>query len=632
MLHEDSSSTCSYTEQICILLDPLVQKQWETVNDLSQNLHLAIDLAKQQQRVAAHNQVAIFGGIHLLARFLAKIYHQSSSSTSKSSSSLSILDHLQQVCCLLRLFLQCCDSYAIAALEKIASDVLPTLLWILEDTHRQEAQTQAVSKTTDEDDVSGNNSSKLKSNCWAKSIIYRISRLDLALPRMTNGCSLVIFLQRFLHDQQGTNGQEREEKTTHTSYLLSLEAMRLLDGFARHEESKLFLMDMPGLADEVVRVSTTLNCTAMRDKNSNNRNGEKKKKSGSIMLGFFIIRFFRKLSWETRNKFRLAKTKGFVKLLLTCAHHECIEIRKEALGVFWMLSFDKASVQVLSAGGSTRRGDGAFRPLIEAAKTPELRNLALPALHRMVRRTSPHQRSKILMLSNDSITGTTTGDGGTPKEDISKLHTARLVESLCRSTCVNEPCHSSLMESLITMAASSSDTVRFWAAKAFHGQSVDEMNQFFLARTPTVLRHVVQLATDPVIRVRECAASVLLQLTSHKSNAKVLGFNDHLLEALLFNVRNYCSLRRGGVGDDDEGTTIVGPSKKQDAMPSPSAVAARLSVLGMLFLASRKASRTRIAKHHDCVSALAAFGVSQDTDVELKQAALHGVLMLVHLL
>mmetsp|Transcript_26358 Transcript_26358/g.55091 ORF Transcript_26358/g.55091 Transcript_26358/m.55091 type:complete len:424 (-) Transcript_26358:760-2031(-) len=423
--------------------------------------------------------------------------------------------------------------------------------------------------------------------------------------------------------------------------------MRLLDGLARHEESKVFLMNVPGLVYDVVHAST-VKSTDMDDVSH----------SSCLGLDFPLIRFLRKITWDTRNKLKATKTKGFVDLLLKCSKHAHMGIRKESLGVFWMLSFDAASVQVLVDYPSSR--DAAVQTLAVAAGVPELRTLALQALHRIIRRngSAPRKRTKKFLLSSDSLTRSAARGGGVmdgacledtcaANSPASEVHKARLIESLCRFTSVNETCHPTLIEALSTMAESSSDSIRFWAAKSFHGQSLNKMNQFFLARTPGVLQYVVQLARDPVARVRERATSVLLQLTSERSNAKVLGLNYHLLEALLSNARSnpkdslphrerrvdygYEDFGYDNDDDNESGPSYHGCDEEEKPSVSSSR-AARLSVQGILSLASQEVAKERIAKHHDCVSTLATFGVSDDGDIELKQAALHGVIMLVHLL
>ncbi|KAL7556751.1 hypothetical protein ACA910_008087 [Epithemia clementina (nom. ined.)] len=534
--------------------------------------------------------MAKLGAIELLSRFLVKSYQQ--------RPVVLPFSEIQKVCLLLLLFLQCSDSFAMRALEKVAHDLITTLLWIIVDSHhKRQAQNIPFNGHTE------------RPNEWARSVVHRICRLKLDLSRIGKGALLVKLLQRILRECHQRSTYKQQAGKHVDQYLLSEEAMRLLDGLARHEENRRLLMDMSGLAHDVVQTATV--CS-------------KGQKDCCVTLDFLVIRLFRKLSWDTRNKFRLTKTPGFVKLLLTCSLHPCLAIRKEALGIFWMLSFDTASVQCLA--GTTR--DAALQALVKAAKVPELCGLALPSLHRMVRRKAPEHKSKILMLlSNDSITRTGgvgnhgIGQDGSHSNNIqTEIHAARLVESLCRSTSVNEPCHPNLMDALTTMAVSSSDAVRFWAAKAFHGQSVDKLNQFFLARTPAVLRSVVQLSKDPVGRVRERATSVLLQLTSQRTNAKLLGYNYELLEALLYNARH-------GAGS---ASSISSHHDKKAA--TPPVTAARLSIQGILSLASQEASRERIAKHHACVSTLASYGVSNDGDVELRKAALHGVIMLAHLL
>ena len=531
----------SYLQELTVVLEAVVKAEGEALDRL---LDLVLGIVEHED-VECHNHAASSGALELLCHLLKKSYFNGSVSHHQA----------HKLCLIVNIILRCSDECAASCLEKLLCDLLSCAFWILADYPMEQIENPTDSQRKD----------------GAKAIIYRVSKLDISLLNVIEGKRLVRFLQQIIRDDQQANRP------------LACEAMRALDGLARHESSKVFLVDMPGLLYDIVNASTI-------------------DTDGCVPLDFFLIRFLRKITWDTRNKFKATKTEGFVELLLKCAKHQQMDIRKEALGVFWMLSFDAASVQILSEYPK----DAAVQTLADAAEVPELRMLALQGLHRIVRRTSPRRKTRKLLLSNDALARI----GCNADNSTSEVHQARLIETLCRFISVNESCHSKIIDALAIMTESASESLRFWAAKSFHGQALNKSNQFFLARSPTVLRDVLSLANDPIAKVREKATSVLLQLTSERSNAKILGLNYNLLETLLSNAR----------------------SPQQNSAHYESEQTARLSIQGILSLASQEVSKERIAKHHACVSTLASFGVSEDVDVELKSAALHGVIMLVHLL
>jgi hypothetical protein len=141
------------------------------------------------------------------------------------------------------------------------------------------------------------------------------------------------------------------------------------------------------------------------------------------------------------------------------------------------------------------------------------------------------------------------------------------------------------------------------AAKSFFHQSSTATNRFLLARTPNVMKVVIILAGDAAsASVRAIASEALLKLGS---NHKRLAHDSQLLRTLVENVA------------------------QMDLRNEWLAQAARCSVQTILALAGHPAARERIAKQLGLLAILSKYAISCETDVELKKAALQGVIVLV---
>jgi hypothetical protein len=120
-------------------------------------------------------------------------------------------------------------------------------------------------------------------------------------------------------------------------------------------------------------------------------------------------------------------------------------------------------------------------------------------------------------------------------------------------------------------------------------------------RTPVVAKVLSNLLVDYNPTVKASAIAAVLNLASNPINLRVLAKKGALLEALA--------------------TTVAGRGRVDD-------IARRQAVLAFLFLANHNKSKKIVAKQHNVVASLSKYGVSEDDDRELKNAALHGVIWL----
>lgn len=156
------------------------------------------------------------------------------------------------------------------------------------------------------------------------------------------------------------------------------------------------------------------------------------------------------------------------------------------------------------------------------------------------------------------------------------------------------------------MARCNRRVVLQWTAKAFLDQSALSSSNFYITRDPEALDALAQLTTCCYSDVKTCALEAVVNLTNDALNAKKLALNTRLLQALVSSIENH--------------------------MDSDDAFVRRHAVRAILSLASHRSSTRRLAKQFGLVSSLSRYGISQDNDVELKRAALHGVLLLAPLL
>lgn len=165
--------------------------------------------------------------------------------------------------------------------------------------------------------------------------------------------------------------------------------------------------------------------------------------------------------------------------------------------------------------------------------------------------------------------------------------------------------HRELFEAIETMSFTKGRLVQLWTARALVEQSLLPGSSFFMVQTPNILSIFIRLAATKNTDVKAAVFEALANLAQEPENAKRISASTNILELLVRTVRE---------------------------RHAESEEASRQAVRAVLLMASNRSSTKRIAKHFGLVSCLSGYGTSSDKDYELKQAALHGVVVLAPLI
>jgi len=362
------------------------------------------------------------------------------------------------------------------------------------------------------------------------------------------------------------------------SMLISVEAMQILAGFTTHPESKRVAMEYPGLVDDVLAMVLEPHVV------------------DTMYLSVAI--FFRNLAWDSRNKTQLVDKKEFIKVLFLLWRLGDNVTRKEVMRTVWQLCSVETNKSAL-----IKYGNGAIlHALVWAANQEELRCESIETLLCLAGQGTAQrivQHTGIIQILASA--GTTVGDHRLI------VAAAQSLKRLATYITIGESCYQALLDALMSIAASTDANVRFWAAKAFVEQTKMSTNGFYVARMARVMQTITNLAQDASPSVKACAIEALLNLAADTANAKRLAMSAEVLRAFVANA----------TGDGD-----CEASNK----------AKRDSVQAILTLASHKSSKGRVAKQIGLVATLSKYGVSLDVDSELRNAALHGVIVLAPLM
>lgn len=163
--------------------------------------------------------------------------------------------------------------------------------------------------------------------------------------------------------------------------------------------------------------------------------------------------------------------------------------------------------------------------------------------------------------------------------------------------------HETLCDALVRMAKSPSFDVSLWTARAYIEQSLNPSNSFVMVRCESTIRGILCLAKSKHSRVRSSAVEAIANLSQEAANASRLSMHESVVQTLIESIN----------GDHKSGAS---ENERREA------------VRAILLIANHASASRRLAKHQGLIQALSRYGTSEDGDVELKQAALHGVLML----
>jgi hypothetical protein len=206
--------------------------------------------------------------------------------------------------------------------------------------------------------------------------------------------------------------------------------------------------------------------------------------------------------------------------------------------------------------------------------------------------------------SQEGLVDTMAALSTSPKEsDETAGLAAQCIKRLATYVQVKDKCHEELLRAIIQMSHCERKSVQLWGAKAFLGLSALSSNSFYIVRDQDAMESVAHLIQCPHREVKEPALEAVVNLSENRSSAKKLVSSNSLVAALVSTI--------------DERTDYDNEMLRRHA------------VRAILSLVSHRSSTKRIAKHLGLVAALSRYGIAaQDNDVELKRAALHGVILL----
>lgn len=400
---------------------------------------------------------------------------------------------------------------------------------------------------------------------YAERLLRRLSSVEVSIQAVANNQVILKLLLDTIESSQN-------DKNTATKHALSL-----LAGLALHKDSKAIVMKFPGLFKAVVDVAYSSTVVENR---------------------YQSVRVLSQLAWYVKNRTTMGRTSKCIDALVAASDSTDEILQIEALTALQLLSieYDNKAILVTNTKGKLLQSSVG---VIDANTGDKLRAQALSILLNLISR----ETFKIIGFG-DGLISSLAALSASPKEpDATAVLAAQCIKRLATYARVKDRFHEDLLQAIIQTSNSGRKSTMQWAAKAFLDQSRVSSNSFYIVRDQDAMKTVANLAACPYLEVREPTLEAVVNLAEHRSNAKKLASHNSLVGTLV--------------------SIIDGETKGNDT------VLQRHAVRAILSLVSHRSSTKRIAKHLGLVRALSRYGISaQDTDVELKRAALHSVIIL----
>lgn len=343
-----------------------------------------------------------------------------------------------------------------------------------------------------------------------------------------------------------------------------------LRNIAMHRESKPIVARFPGLVEAVIESADACQENAL------------------ALLANLVI--------DSRNKEAITKTRGFLELLKTasgskehgivCSASHCLLHLSSASFVNDMLVTFESGVLI-----------GRLVDLLNEGCI-DMKMRVLQTISNLVSESSADAIGRVSNLMEQLA------DIGSssPATDCSVI-ASRAIKRLSCYMRTRHSSHQTLCDALVRMSKSSSIDVSLWTARAYIEQSLNASNSFFMVRSESTIESLLSLAKSKNSRVRCSAFEAIANLSQEAANARRISTHDAVVQTLI-----ECINRGNESG--------VSESEQREAVRS------------ILLIANHSSGSKRVAKHQGLIQALSRYGTSVDGDVELKRAALYGVLML----
>lgn len=356
--------------------------------------------------------------------------------------------------------------------------------------------------------------------------------------------------------------------------VIAFEAMHLLAALTIHTESKDFVMQSPTFLDSIIKCCH-------------------KAPPGSE-IKHEVAKVLQNLTLHQNNKAKMA-TRLILRQLVALAspcHH--ITTKAQAIQAMRHISVEaKGKLFIV-----TYEGGDVLKTLVSLTDEAALQPVILDTLLSL----SCNQTASP-MVNYPGLIDALGSLGASANVQVADK-AAHTIKRLSATISRNQKGHQPLFKEIMALSESPKICVRCWMAKALLEQAKLTGSSFLLVRCPDASQRIVDLANDESTEVQDPAVECLFVLTSYSSNLKRISMNGNMMKILVN------AVEKSFDGDD---TTKF---------------RARNAVLAILNLTTSRSSLKRAAKHKGIVPALSGYGVSDDDDEELKQAALHGVVVL----
>jgi hypothetical protein len=544
--------------QFAHILEALATAAAASIQERRNTLHLAL-VAFDHDDTDAHD--AASSGIVLLTRCFQKDHNQWSADAvadDDEESAALTTSYLR----LIGMMFRCSDEKAVSAVYRIGADLISLMVSLFYKLQGQPAVASSI-----------------------RTLVDRLATLSVSLTAIDKKELLVRLMQRVVRGEY----ECRE--------LLSI-ALQLTSGCARHPDSKRYIMNLPGLVEDILAV-------ALQPPLEASLPGETNGDADAVSL--HVASFLSHLVWDVRSKSELVHKKGFLQAvlrLLTYNKGACTSaaVVRAAIDVLRQLATE-AGCRVAICKHD--KGD-ILRALLTTMDDPELSDAVNHTLLRLI-----GQDTAVLLLKKQSniierLTHSARVDMDCTHGKNASVLAAQALKRFASYVSVRNRSHPNLLDALTSLATAQNSQIRFWAVKGLLEQSKSSTGRFYIARTGDALPILIRLAKiDPCQSVKSAATDTLLLLALDAANAKRLASNSEVLETFAETAK--CA--------------------RECQSSARSAIQAILSLT-----CHNTTNKQRVAKTLGLVESLSCYGVSQDADTELKRAALHCVIVLAPLM
>lgn len=404
---------------------------------------------------------------------------------------------------------------------------------------------------------------------YAERLLRRLSSVEISLQSVKNREDILAFFMKTIRNNV---------KSGNTSIVNH--ALSLLAGLALHQESKVIVMNFPGLFDTVVLVA-------------NNEDVESRHQSARLLS---------RLAWNIKTRASIG-TQECVDALVTMSFSSHPKLQSEALATLQLLSIESRSKAKLVSSKQGKLVQSLMGIIGANTGDDQLRLQAFNVLLNLISR----ETFKSIASHPGLIASLASLSTSSKEPEMIAALAAHCIKRLATHVQVTDNYHEDFLRAIVDMSQCDRKTVMQWASKALLDQSALSSNSFCIVRDQNVLQSLAHLISYSSRNVKEPALEAVVNLSENRSNVTKLASSSCLVAALVSSI--------------------------DDLTCSEETILRRHAVRAILSLATHRSSTKRIAKHLGLVEALSRYGIStQDNDVELKRAALHGVLILAPLL